>query len=1014
MNAGGDDAAARRWARVGEILDRALGASGAERERIVEECCAGDADLRAEVESLLGAEAVADAKLENRVLEWAGDLAGEEIPGVAAEHVTGDLIGGWRLGGEIGRGGMGTVWRAERADGVFEERAALKLIRRGLDSDAILGRFLAERRILARLQHPNIAHLVDGGMTEDGRPYFAMELVEGEPITTWADARKLSVRTRVRLLLGAIDAVQHAHQRLVIHRDLKPSNILVTTTGDVKLLDFGIAKLLDAETAGAESASLTQLGLRMLTPEYAAPEQLRGESATTATDVYALGVLLYELLVGERPTAARHQQGPPADGSVRPVPRPSTRVGEQAAHDRGSSRDRLRRALRGDLDTITLRALHEEPERRYRTAEALGDDLRRYLNGRPVRARPDSVGYRVHKFVVRNRLATAAAVLATLSLGGGLFATAWQARRAEQRADEARLQAQRAEEVKGFLVRIFEAGGTREWRKEPTARELLDAGARRVDEELAANPALRAEMQAVIGELYLDQGRLDAAEPLLRSALEQRRRSPGEGSAEYADSLYQWSVLLHEKGDWREAQAAQTRVLSLLRGGAAADRSADRPDDLPDDLPDDRRVAKALGGLSASTWALGDADEAIRLRREAIAIARRASGADDGAVADDLRLLASMLAERQQYAEAEPLFEEALAIYRRVHGARSVRYALGLNDQAVARQSRGEIERAATAYLEAADIYRQAGDPIDREESIHRYGKALCTLGRFDEAEKRLRESLELVKRDHVAADRVTMRTLDLGACLLEAGRHAEADALLRAGLDGLPRNGESDTSWAASAACKYADSLLEQGRLDEAKPWFERALRSSGRLLGADDASGADCLRGLARVNFAAGAREEGLAQTRQALQVLRRTRGPTHPAAAAAAVDLAALELRAGNAEDAEALLREAEPAFESSGDRPHLVMVRMLRGAALSRLGRADAAQPLLREAFAARRGLYGERNVRTAEAEIHLGRCLIENGEKKEGRRLLEHGRSILRQRMRGHEALDIANAALART
>ncbi len=671
---------AERWARVGEILDAVLDAGTAEREQILDERCAGDAGLRAEVESLLRAEAVADARLEAPALEWAGALAdGCGFDAAAPEHVRGERIGPWRLVEEIGRGGMGTVWRAERADGAYEQPAALKLIRRGLDSDAILARFVGERSILARLQHPHIARLIDGGIAGDGRPYFAMELVEGEPITDWCDRRRLSVRDRIRLLLSAIDAVQYAHQQLVVHRDLKPSNILVTAAGEVKLLDFGIAKVLDASAGRADAATMTQFGFRMLTPEYAAPEQLRGEAVTTATDVYALGVLLYELLTGLRPTAARGQRGAaaeaPNEASVRAPTRPSTQVSDAVARLRASTTPRLRRNLRGDLDTIVLRALHEEPERRYRTAEALRRDLLRHLAGRPVHARPDSRWYRLRKFVARHRTGVVAAALVAASLAAGLVATAWQARRAELRALEAGRQAQRAEEVKAFLITVFESGGPREWRgKEPTARELLDAGAKRVDEELAGNPELHAEMQAIIGELYFDQGRLDPAERLLRSSLEQRRELSGEDSESYADSLGKLADLLYVNGDWTQARQAQVQALRILR-----QRFGEHP-----------RTAAALASLSLTELALGNAVEAIDLQRQALDIDRRALGPSHVRVADDMRILAALLVDRGGGAEAGPLFEQALAIYEKLYGVRSVRYALGLNAQAMFLQKQGK------------------------------------------------------------------------------------------------------------------------------------------------------------------------------------------------------------------------------------------------------------------------------------------------------------------------------------
>ncbi|MFC4819174.1 tetratricopeptide repeat protein [Dokdonella ginsengisoli] len=995
---------AERWARVGEILDAVLDVDAAERERILDERCAGDAGLRAEVESLLRAEAVADARFEAPALEWAGALAdGGGFDAAAPEHVRGERIGPWRLVEEIGRGGMGTVWRAERADGAYEQPAALKLIRRGLDSNAILARFVGERSILARLQHPHIARLIDGGIAGDGRPYFAMELVEGEPITDWCDRRRLSVRDRIRLLLSAIDAVQYAHQQLVVHRDLKPSNILVTAAGEVKLLDFGIAKVLDASAGRADAATMTQFGFRMLTPEYAAPEQLRGEAVTTATDVYALGVLLYELLTGLRPTAARGQRGAaaeaPNEASARAPTRPSTQASDAAARLRASTTPRLRRNLRGDLDTIVLRALHEEPERRYRTAEALRRDLLRHLAGRPVHARPDSRWYRLRKFVARHRTGVVAAALVAASLAAGLVATAWQARRAELRALEAGRQAQRAEEVKAFLITVFESGGPREWRgKEPTARELLDAGAKRVDEELAGNPELRAEMQAIIGELYFDQGRLDPAERLLRSSLEQRRELSGEDSESYADSLGKLADLLYVNGDWTQARQAQVQALRILR-----QRFGEHP-----------RTAAALASLSLTELALGNAVEAIDLQRQALDIDRRALGPSHVRVADDMRILAALLVDRGGGAEAGPLFEQALAIYEKLYGVRSVRYALGLNAQAMFLQKQGETERAATAYRHAADVYREAGDPINLEDAVSHYGAALCSLGRFDEAERYLRESLELVRRNGAAPSRIGIRSVSLGRCLAEAGRFAQAMPLLREGLSLVEQDLGPDHAWTPIALTRYAQSLADQGDVAQAMPLAERAFALFQHQLGADSALGADSLRLLARLRFLAGERAAGMAQARRAWETLDRIDGPRHPLTAAAALDLADLQLQAGEPLQAESRLREVAEIFDAIGDRPDASTARLLLGIAQDRLQRDGEAEKSLRRALTERSDLYGRSSPKTAEAEIRLGSFLLRRGDPVEGRRLLEAARSsVIQQSGATHPLVRLAAAELSK-
>lgn len=993
--AGGTPEAAR-WAQICEVLDALLDAAPSDHARILDARCANDPSLRAEVEALLEAGLRADERLESPVLEWAGTLV-EDPTETITDRAAGELIGPWRLIEELGRGGMGTVWLAERADGAFEQRVALKLLKRGLDSDAILERFLAERQILARLTHPNIAHLIDGGVAIDGRPYFAMERVDGEPITRWCDARQLPVRERLRLLLAVVDAVQYAHRQLVVHRDLKPSNILVTATGEVKLLDFGIAKLLDADAGRADSATLTQLGFRMLTPEYAAPEQLRGEAVTTATDVYALGVLLYELLAGKRPGLPKAGS---SESATRLPLRPSTHLADNAAQVRSTSVERLRRTLRGDLDTIILRALHPEPDRRYGSAEALGEDLRRYLDGRTVNARPDSAWYRTRKFVARNRLAVAAGFAVALALAGGLLATAWQAREAQLRADEAEQQARRAEEVMAFLVRIFEAGGPQEWRgKEPTARDLLDAGAKRVDEELAGEPELHAEMLAVIGSLHMDQGQFDRAEALLKRSLDERRQLFGENHETYADSLSRWSSLLYEKGALKDAEQAAIRTAEIFRR-----KFGDHP-----------QTAQALSALAAVRLDLGDSDGAIQLRRDVLAMRRRTQGSMHADVADASYLLGSLLVDRERYAEAAPLFEEALKIYKQLYGVQSVRYAKGLNAQARLLYSQGETERAADAYRQAADIYRQAGDIGNLEDAINHYGLALCRLGHFDEAERNLRKSLDLARNNPAVISRkIGIRSVSLGGCLTEAGRLAEAEPLLRDGLASVTQDVGPQHAWTAFAQGRLADLLKEKGRIEEAMPLIENAVEMFESQFGANNARAADSQRVLAGLQFAAGKRREGLALARRTLQTLQQAHGIEHPWTAAAALDLAGLELQMDLEKEAEARLREVVPAFDAIGDKPKTLTARMLHGAALTRLGRAAEGEKLLRQTLTERSRMYGANSVKTAEAEIYLGVCLMAQARLEEGRRLLERGRStFVSQHQADHHVAHFAATELAR-
>ncbi len=470
-----------RWQQVKSVLGDALEHSDhTERKLFLARICAADTALRREVESLL-------AQTTNRLETCAEDAVAthaERRPAAVAS--SGHRLGAYELIRELGRGGMGAVWLARRADGRFDQQVAVKLLKRGTDTEEVLRRFRDERRILARLEHPNIARLLDGGETDDGLPYFVMEYVaDAARLTDFARGRALSIPARLALFRKICAAVQFAHQNLVVHRDLKPGNILVTPEGEPKLLDFGIAKLL--ETHGGETTpEITVAAHQRLTPAYASPEQVRGAAVTTVSDVYALGALLYELLSG---------QPPHRFASARPSPQELARViirEEPPRPSQAAETADIRWLLRGDLDNIVRRAMAKDPARRYPSASALGEDLRRHLENRPVRARPDTLGYRTAKFVSRNKLAVAATALFLLLLLSGGAATVWQARRAERRFQDVRRLA------KAFLFDFHDAVATLPGAT-PARQLVVSRGLEYLDDlarEAAGDRALQLELAA--------------------------------------------------------------------------------------------------------------------------------------------------------------------------------------------------------------------------------------------------------------------------------------------------------------------------------------------------------------------------------------------------------------------------------------------------------------------------------------------------------------------------------------
>jgi serine/threonine-protein kinase len=800
---------AARWRRLRELVEEAGDLPPGEREAAVRRACGDDESLLADARSLLQLDGQGEAGLDAIVADAVSNLIG----GVAA----GARVGAYRIVREIGQGGMGAVYLAERADGQFEQRVALKLVKPGLTTAEFLRRFRAERQILARLQHPHIARLLDGGVDDAGRPYFALEHVEGVPIDRYCALHGLGVDERLALFLDVCVAVAYAHANLVVHRDLKPAHVLVTDDRQVRLLDFGIAKMLGEEEAGA---GLTELGIRALTPEYASPEQVRGEQAGTATDVYSLGVILYELLTGARPYEIAGRS--PAEVErvvcgVTPV-RPSTR-GTAAAS--GSAADaRLRRRLRGDLDVICLKALHKDPARRYSSVEALAEDLRRHLAGLPVLARPDAVGYRVGRFVSRHRLGVATAAACTVALAG--LIGVHTLRLADER-DRARQEAAKAEQVATFLRGLFEVSDPSTARgRAVTARELLDEGAARIDRELASQPEVRASMMRVIGEVYDSLGLFDEAKALLERALAEHRRLYGGDHDEVATNEIALGVVLQNLGDVDGAErlmrsglatrerlhgGSHEKVSEGLRRLAFLLETRGQPEpaaalfrralDVDRALfpPDHPRVAKATAELAGLLRRQQRLDEAEPLLRDALAAQRRAYGTRDLAVASTIRNLASLLRDRGALDEADALYREAIAIRRTILGDLHPDVANALNSHALLLDRTGDHDGAAAAYREAIRIseHMYEGEPHpDLAATYNNLAGTLRALGRVEDAADMFRKSMAIGDQvlDAGHPNRAFAR-IGLAGVYLDQDRFADAEPLIRDAL-ALRRGGLS------------------------------------------------------------------------------------------------------------------------------------------------------------------------------------------------------------------------------
>ncbi len=791
-----------RFERVKELFDRTLEQPPAGRYEFLTEACGDDAALRDEVLDLVA------AAEETGAADFLDPPTPDTLSGIREDRgagMVGRRIGPYQITRVIGFGGMGAVYEAHRADDQFRKRVAIKLVKRGLETDLTMRRFRHERQILATLEHRNIAGLLDGGVTDDGRPYFVLEYVEGVPITQHCRRLRLSIRERLKLFRQVCAAVQFAHRNLVVHRDLKPGNILVSSDGTVKLLDFGIAKIL-GEHEDAEQAPLTRGGMRALTPEYASPEMIRGESISVAADVYSLGVVLFELVAGQRPIRFDDKTLAAIERAVceEAAPKPSAVAAATFAADAAERTPRaLRRTLEGDVDSIVLMALRKEPERRYSSVEALSEDLSRFLAGLPVLAERDRLGYRVGKFVTRNLLPVSIAGLLGLSLVAGIVLTTFQARRADR-------ERAKAEQVADFLATMLGSAEPSVQRRDVTVAEVLDSASARADRELANQPEVQALVQSTIGHTYLGLGRSEAAEAAFRAGLAAYRRSGGsseaiatalnnvagavlgQGRFEAADSLFHEALVYHQ----RSRQPEDTTLATLLDNLGAVAHELGRLDSsaayhraalaLRQRIhPGDHdAVARSLNNLAVSYGMRGRYVEAESLTRSSVAMMTRLYGLDHPSTAAVLGGLGGLL-DFQKKPEADSVYQVVIGIRRRLLGPEHPDYAWSLYNRTTWLFDHG---RLAEAVEGATELIRLRGKIPDAHPGIGGsylvLGRASLRLGRLGEAEAAIRESIA-IRKASLPADHwvIASSELSLAELLIARGQGRAAQRMLDAAV---------------------------------------------------------------------------------------------------------------------------------------------------------------------------------------------------------------------------------------
>jgi eukaryotic-like serine/threonine-protein kinase len=830
---------------------------------------------------------------------------------LAPPPVVGGVVGPYRLLSPVGEGGMSSVWLAERTDGLMRRKIALKLPHWWALSK-LTERATREREILAALEHPNIARLYDAGITGDGRPYLALEYIEGKAIDVYCREHRLDVRARVALIAQIARAVAYAHSRLIVHRDLKPSNILVDAQGQVHLLDFGIAKLI--EEGSAANKALTQVGARVLTPEYASPEQITGNPITTESDVYSLGVVAYELLAGRRPYSFRSSLTADWDVLSSDVRAPSLVTDERSAA----------RNLRGDLDTIVLKALKKEPGERYATAAAFADDLERYLRGDPVVARPDSAGYRLRKFAVKHRIAVGAAAAVVLALAAGLAVASWQLR-------VARAEKKRAEEVKEFVASIFRSADpyfTGE--QQMKASQLLTLAKERIDREMASQPQSSVELLAIVGEAQANLQEYDDARATLQAALDLAARKLPEGNLHTSQARAQLATIHANEREYDLAKRELDAAIPELRDYGR---------------PAVRALVNALQTRGFMAGDAGDGDRAIADMREAVEIAEESLGENDSETILAKRQLA------QEYLMAGHL-SEAVEESREAFGLAQTNFGSG-GRNALLVETEDMYGRALADSGQLAAGIEHLQNSIKRTEALlgPNNGSIASKLSWLARAQLKLGDlagAIESMTRSVSAAtndlDRARAQA-SLGVTLVAARRVDTAVDVLRTAVEDLKRLDTGEGSWLPNATATYGTALILAGQTAEARRVLQASL-DTAKVAGPALADTHNGLGWSALSNKDAAA---ALDHFQKALEAA----GPPDPPSrirAAALLGAGTAQLELGKLKEAEQTLQAADAAYRKIHQlpTPALADVQVARGRVALRAGRVDDATRLFTEA------------------------------------------------------------------
>ena len=931
-----------QWEKIQSLFEKALGLNISEREIFLKKECGDDIEMYDEVISLLKAD-----EKEHSIFSGS---ASDFIP-VDDATLDGKTFGNYRAIKQIGTGGMGSVYLAERIDGHFEQQVALKVVKPGMNSQEIISRFEEERQILARLQHPNIARLLDGGISEMGLPYFTMEYVDGKPITEYCDEKNLTIDQRLKLFRKVCEAILYAHQNLVIHRDIKPSNILVKEDGTVKLLDFGIAKVFEEDE---DQKYVTRTGMRVMTPEYASPEQVKGEPVSTATDIYSLGLILYQLLSGcppyelkstsalemERVICLTEPQKPSSmmtkihaiklksDEEISP---------EIISKNRGTSVSRLKKRISGDLDNICLTAIRKEPERRYSSIAQLITDIDNHLTGQPITARKSTASYRAKKFVLRHKAGVIVIAIAVLIIA--LVTTFYTIQLAEER-DKAQLEAEKSKKVSEFLSGIFKVSDPEQSRGETiTARELLDNGVKKIDRELSDQPEVLANMLGVTGNVYESLGLYEKALPLLSRSYELSDSIFGSQSPETAKSLNDLANLNFAMGNYEPAIEKFDKAI-VIRKSVFGESSLE--------------TAESMNDLAMVLREEGKYDEAEKLLNHSLSIRKKFIHGKSSEVALSMNNLAMVKEDKGEYDEAKKLFKESLEMLENLYGKIHPSVSETMGNFAGLLQEMGKYEDASKLFNETLEIDKALYGDIHPQISTDLYylasNKAL--MGDLNTAEKLYSEALDLDKKllgdDHPY---VALDMNNLAGIYNDKGEYNKAEALYKKSLALNRKIYGNEHPEVATSISNLGVLYQREGKYKLAEPLLKSALDMRIKLLGENHPSVVTSINIYASLLSNEGKYKQAIEQYRKSLALRIKMLGEDHPHTANAFLGLGNALIETHQYDEAEEKINKGIDAYKKKLPAGHwnISYGESLLGKCYSREGKFNKAENLLLKAY-----------------------------------------------------------------